>query len=113
MFYTKKFIYTNAAAPIQLFADNGLKKQYPIEKTETVSTIGAGDNFNAGFLYGLLLNGITHSQLEEGLGEAQWDSIVEQGTKFSAEVCRSLYNYVSPEFGAAKKKEYRTNVLTP
>lgn len=105
MFYTKIFIYTNAALPIQLFADNGLKKQYPINKTETVSTIGAGDNFNAGFLYGLLLNGITRSQLEVGLSESQWDSIVEQGTKFSAEVCRSLYNYVSPEFGAARKEE--------
>jgi fructokinase len=70
-----------------------------------VSTIGAGDNFNAGFLYGLLLNGITRSQLEEGLSESQWDSIVEQGTKFSAEVCRSLYNYVSPEFGAEQKKK--------
>jgi fructokinase len=105
MFYTKKFIYTNAALPIQLFADNGLKKQYPVDKTETVSTIGAGDNFNAGFLYGLLLNGITRSQLEEGLSESQWDSIVEQGTKFSAEVCRSLFNYVSPEFGAARKEE--------
>lgn len=94
MFYTKKFIYTNASAPIQLFADNGLKKQYPIDKMDTVSTIGAGDNFNAGFLYGMLTNGITRSQLTEGLSEGQWDSIVEQGKKFSAEVCRSLYNYV-------------------
>ena len=110
MFYTKKFIYTNAALPIQLFADNGLKKQYPINKTETVSTIGAGDNFNAGFLYGLLLNGITRSQLEAGLSESQWDSIVEQGTKFSAEVCRSLYNYVSPEFGAARKEELEQSI---
>ena len=110
MFYTKKFIYTNAALPIQLFADNGLKKQYPVNKTETVSTIGAGDNFNAGFLYGLLLNGITRSQLEAGLSESQWDSIVEQGTKFSAEVCRSLYNYVSPEFGAARKEELEQSI---
>ena len=110
MFYTKKFIYTNAASPIQLFADNGLKKEYPIVETETVSTIGAGDNFNAGFLYGLLLNGITRSQLEEGLSETQWDSIVEQGTKFSAEVCRSLYNYVSPEFGAARKEELEQSI---
>jgi fructokinase len=110
MFYTKKFIYTNAANPIQLFADNGLKKQYPIDKTETVSTIGAGDNFNAGFLYGMLLNGITRSQLEQGLSEEQWDSIVEQGKAFSAEVCRSLYNYVSPEFGVARKKELEASI---
>ena len=103
-FYTKKFIYTHAADPIQLFADGGFSKQYPVQPTETVSTIGAGDNFNAGFLYGLLHGGITHQQLEQGLSEAQWDAIVRQGQEFAAEVCRSLYNYVSPEFGEGKKR---------
>ena len=105
MFYTKKFICTQAAEPSQLFADNGLRKQYPVAETETVSTIGAGDNFNAGFLFGLLVNNIRRTDLEMGLTEEQWDKIVEMGQKFSAEVCRSLYNYISPEFGAERKKE--------
>ena len=103
MFYTKKFIYTRAAEPIELRADGGLKKQYPIEKTETVSTIGAGDNFNAGLLYGIIRHGITRRDMEQGLTEAQWDSIISEGMAFSAEVCRSIYNYVSPEFGARKR----------
>lgn len=103
MFYTKKFIYTHAAEPIELRADGGLKKQYPIEKTETVSTIGAGDNFNAGLLYGIIRYGITRRDIEQGLTEAQWDSIISEGKAFSAEVCRSIYNYVSPEFGAMKR----------
>ena len=105
MFYTKKFICTHAADPIQLFADNGLRKQYPVAETETVSTIGAGDNFNAGFLFGLLVNNITRTDLEIGLTEEQWDKIVTMGQLFSAEACRSLYNYVSPEFGAEQKKK--------
>ena len=105
MFYTKKFICTQAAEPIQLFADNGQRRQYPVAKTATVSTIGAGDNFNAGFLFGLLVNNITRTDLEIGLTEEQWDKVVEMGQNFSAEVCRSLYNYVSPEFGAERKKE--------
>ena len=105
MFYTKKFICTHAADPIQLFADNGLRKQYPVAETETVSTIGAGDNFNAGFLFGLLVNNIRRTDLEMGLTEEQWDKVVEMGQNFSAEVCRSLYNYISPEFGAERKKE--------
>ena len=103
MFYTKKFIYTRAAEPIELRADGGLKKQYTIEKTETVSTIGAGDNFNAGLLYGIIRHGITRRDIEQGLTEAQWDSIISEGKAFSAEVCRSIYNYVSPEFGAMKR----------
>ena len=104
-FYTKKFIYTRAAEPVELFADNGLHKQYPIKPTETVSTIGAGDNFNAGFLYGLIRHRITRSDIECGLTEQQWDAAIESGLSFSAEACRSLYNYVSPEFGAARQKE--------
>ena len=105
MFYTKKFIYTRAAEPVELRADGGLKKQYPVAKTETVSTIGAGDNFNAGFLYGLIRYGITRQDIERGLTEQQWDNVIGEGQAFSAEVCSSLYNYVSTDFGARKQKE--------
>jgi fructokinase len=97
-FYTKKFICTRAAEPIELRADGGLKKQYPVQNTETVSTIGAGDNFNAGLIYGLIEEGITRYDMERGLTERQWDSIIRYGQLFSAEVCRSLYNYVPTDF---------------
>ncbi len=103
-FYTKKFIYTQASNPIELRAENGLSKQYPITPIDTVSTIGAGDNFNAGLIYGMILNDITRDNLEHGLTEAQWDSIIQCGQDFSAEACRSLFNYVSKEFGAERKK---------
>ena len=46
-FYCKKFIYTSGAKPVHLYADGGFRKSYPVIDTETVSTIGAGDNFNA------------------------------------------------------------------
>ena len=48
---------------------------------------------------------ITRNDVERGLTEQQWDAAIESGLSFSAEVCRSLYNYVSPEFGAARQKE--------
>ena len=47
-FYCKKFICTQGADPVEVRAENGFAKSYPSEKTRTVSTIGAGDNFNAG-----------------------------------------------------------------
>ena len=68
-FYCKKFIYTNGEHPVTLRAENGFQKTYPVTKTETVSTIGAGDNFNAGFIFGLLKYGITRRHIEEGLTE--------------------------------------------
>lgn len=108
MFYTKKFIYTQAAQPIVVYGDGGFKKQYAVEPTTTVSTIGAGDNFNAGFLFGLLKEGITRSDIEGGLSEQQWDSIISSGQQFSAEVCHSLHNYVSPQFGHQRRSELQS-----
>ena len=103
MFYTKKFIYTQAAQPVELRADGGLKKQYPVEPIETVSTVGAGDNFNAGFIYGLIRYGITRREIESGLQEEQWDEVMRCAQQFSKETCKSLYNYISREFGEEMK----------
>lgn len=103
-FYTKNFIYTHAADPIELRAA-GLSKQYPISPIKTVSTIGAGDNFNAGFLFGLIKQRISRQDILRGLTEQQWDSIILSGQQFSAEVCQSLHNYVSPDFAAKRKQE--------
>ncbi len=107
-FYTKKFIYTQASAPIELRADGGLSKQYPISPIDTVSTIGAGDNFNAGLIYGMILNNITRSHIQQGLTEGQWDHIIQCGQEFSAEACHSLFNYVSTTFGDERKKQLET-----
>lgn len=104
-FYTKKFIYTHGADAIHFFAENAFHKEYPVAPMETVSTIGAGDNFNAGFLFGLIKNNITRNDLESGLSEEQWDAIINTAQQFSAEACKSLNNYVSKEFGAQRRQE--------
>jgi fructokinase len=99
-FYTRNFICTRGAQPVELRADGGLKKQYPVETSgETVSTIGAGDNFNAGFAYGLIKHNIRRADIEQGLSEEQWDQVIGCAQQFSANVCKSINNYVSPEFG--------------
>lgn len=99
-FYTKRFICTQGARPVELRAENGLKKSYEVKSNgDTVSTIGAGDNFNAGFAYGLIRYGITREQIEQGLSEQQWNQLISCAQQFSAEVCRSINNSVSLEFG--------------
>ena len=103
-FYTKKFIYTRSADPVEVRGDSGFSKQYPVLPTETVSTIGAGDNFNAGFIYGLIKNGITRQHIDQGLTESQWDALVSSALDFSAECCRDIYNYVSEEYGEKMRK---------
>jgi fructokinase len=99
-FYTKKFIYTRGAEPIEVRAEGGFAKQYPVQtQGQVVSTIGAGDNFNAGFVYGLIRNDITRADMDAGLTEGQWDKLVDCGLRFSANVCSSMDNYISKEFG--------------
>jgi len=98
-FYTKKFIYTQGSNPIEVRAENGFAKHYAVKDVEkVVSTIGAGDNFNAGFIFGMMKNGITHEMIRQGLSEQQWDSMIDYGMQFSKDVCQSIYNYISPEF---------------
>lgn len=105
-FYCKKFIYTNGAKPVVLRADGSFYKEYPVLATDTVSTIGAGDNFNAGFIYGLLKYNITRDTIERGLTLEQWDHVMHCALMFSSECCKSIYNYISPEFGEKMKEEF-------
>ena len=97
-FYTKKFIYTRSSQPVELRADGGFATQYPVAPTETVSTVGAGDNFNAGFVYGLIKYGITRNDIEAGLSEEQWDQLMACAQAFSANCCKSLNNSIDADF---------------
>jgi fructokinase len=105
-FYCKNFIYTQGAQPIEFRAQGGLAKQYPVAATQTVSTIGAGDNFNAGFVYGLLKYGVTRDMLHEGVDVAIWDKVIAEAQQFAANVCGSINNSVDTAFGERKKTEY-------
>jgi len=98
-FYCKKFICTCGREPLVVRAEDGFRKEYAVTPTDVVSTIGAGDNFNAGFVFGLLKQGITSSMVTDGLTEEQWDRLINSAQLFSAECCRSINNSVSPEFG--------------
>lgn len=102
-FYCKRFICTQGRDTVELRAENGYRRSYEVPDTPTVSTIGAGDNFNAGFIYGLVKHGITRQQIEHGLSPEQWDRLIASAQEFSAECCKSLFNYVSKEFGEQKK----------
>ncbi len=107
--HCRNFIYTKSVEPIEVRsllataapeAGNIFKKSYPVAPVETVSTIGAGDSFNAGFIYGL-------SKLAPEpylrLAETQWDSLIAIAQAFSANCCTSMYNYVTKDFAKSLK----------
>ena len=100
-FYCKNMLCTDADGDIQLITPT-VQKRYQVQKIPTVSTIGAGDNFNAGIVYGLMRQNVGRDALET-LPESIWDSIIQTGKDFAAEVCQSVNNSISPEFA----KKYR------
>ena len=104
-FYCKNFICTGGAEPLELRAQGDIGKQYAIAETKTVSTIGAGDNFNAGFVYGLVKYGITRKMLDEGVAEVLWDQVIAEAQQFSANVCQSIHNSVDLTFAEKKNQE--------
>lgn len=98
------FICTNGSEATVVFVPtlHGYKLlQIPVPHLDTVvSTIGAGDNFNAGFLYGLVQKGWTKRELSaeaDNPGSAL-EQIILQAQRFSAHVCQRMDNYVEASF---------------
>ena len=102
-FYCKKFIYTDGAGPVSLHGDGGLVKTYPVAAADTVSTIGAGDNFNAGLVYGMMKYGVTRDVIDGAIPEQTWDNIISCALAFSANCCKSIDNSIDKDFGKAMK----------
>ncbi|MCX6302264.1 MAG: PfkB family carbohydrate kinase [Bacteroidia bacterium] len=76
--------------------------RFPVKKIKAVSTIGAGDNFNAGMIKAVYRNHITRDQLVK-IGEEEWSKIVASGVDFASDVCMSYENYISQEFARKVK----------
>jgi fructokinase len=76
--------------------------RFPVNKITPVSTIGAGDNFNAGMIAALYWNGIKRTQLAS-MGEEGWSKVISTGVSFATDVCMSYENYISEEFAAGIK----------
>ncbi len=77
----------------------GVADTYEVPPITPVSTIGAGDTFNAGLIYGLVTRNIDKSNLKSMSGE-QRAAIVENAIRFAGHVCMSYDNCISPEFAA-------------
>jgi len=76
--------------------------RFSVKAIKPVSTIGAGDNFNAGMMAAIYKNQITSDQLDK-MGEEGWSKVVSMGVDFATNVCLSYENYISEEFAKELK----------
>lgn len=95
-FHCANMLSTDAGGAVRVLTPS-VQQSYEVEHIETVSTIGAGDNFNAGIIYGLCRYGIRRSDLAT-LTKEQWQRIVGHGIDLACEVCQTLQNSVSKEW---------------
>lgn len=91
--YCDTFILTDGARLIRVYTPASCET-YPVEKIETVSTVGAGDNFNAGYIYAML-QGATNQA--ERIAMAQ---------RWSQDVCRQIGNNISDALVQQIRKNY-------
>ena len=82
--YCRKLILTDGARSIRVYTPD-VCETYPVQPIETVSTVGAGDNFNAGYIYALM----------KGLQDEA--SRIDMAQRWSQDVCRQIGNNISDE----------------
>jgi len=102
--FCKILIITKGVKPLEIFTPL-LHKTYSIPAIDPVSTIGAGDNFNAGFIYGLSTSGIEAANIA-GISENELDRLVGCGLAFASETCLSAENYISRNFDPGLWRNY-------
>ena len=77
-------ILTDGAQSIRVYTPKGCES-YPVAKIPTVSTVGAGDNFNAGYIYAKL----------RGIDDQS--SRIAMAQRWSQDVCQQIGNNISDE----------------
>lgn len=97
--YCNNFIYTAGAGHIIVFSDGQRLafKADDIPAEKIVSTVGAGDNFNAGFLCELIRSELNNRDIGQ-LTESQWSSLVQTAIHFASAVCQSTENNIPVNF---------------
>lgn len=86
----KTLILTDGAQAIRVYTPDGCET-FPVQAIETVSTVGAGDNFNAGYIYATMQ------------GTSNQAARIAMAQRWSQDVCRQIGNNISDELVAAIK----------
>jgi fructokinase len=85
--FCSTLILTDGARSIRIFTPDSCET-YPVQAIETVSTVGAGDNFNAGYIYAMM----------QGMDDQA--SRIAMAQRWSQDVCRQIGNNISDELVA-------------
>ncbi|HKK81845.1 MAG TPA: carbohydrate kinase [Prolixibacteraceae bacterium] len=92
----KVLIVTSGSKQVEIRTRN-ISFSFPVKPVKTVSSIGAGDNFTAGLVFGFYKKDIRTLNIDE-VDENAWHEILQFATDFAAQVCCSEGNYISKKY---------------
>jgi len=92
---SKAVIITRSKEGVDLMTSS-IKLHANVPAIRPVSTIGAGDAFNAGVVYGLVHQSLTGNRSKK-IDEKTWMELINYGIIFATDVCQSYDNYISKE----------------
>lgn len=87
------FICTAGAKQIVVCTPNTVYEFQAPPIEDVVSTVGAGDSFNAGFACALIWENIMLEDLPN-LKQEDWKRLIETACQFAGQTCRSTENYI-------------------
>ena len=91
-------IYTAGSHGVSVFTES-YQEHFPVRKIQPVSTIGAGDTFNAGLIAAFMRDGIYASDIKL-LKEKEWKKIIPTAVDFATEACLAYENYIGLAFAS-------------
>jgi len=94
-------LYTASTKGVFLISEK-FSESFCVKKIEPKSTIGAGDNFNAGVVYSLIKKDIRYKDIPN-ISLDVWNEIIETAVEFASHVCEIYDNYISVEFAEKYK----------
>jgi fructokinase len=103
--YCEGMIYTANASEISVRTPS-FNGKFTVKKITPVSTIGAGDNFNAGLIASFYAKGIKAADLSN-LGMEEWKEIISSAIDFAGNVCMSYDNYIDLAFASRYRSASR------
>lgn len=94
-------LYTSSTKGVYLKTPQ-MSQKFAVKKIVAKSTIGAGDNFNAGIVYTIFKKHIKFKHIAM-MDIEDWQDIIETAVEFASHVCENYDNYLSDEFAAGYK----------
>jgi fructokinase len=88
-----QFLYISRGSKDLILITPEFTTFYEVPAIKPVSTIGAGDNLNAGIIFGLIAENASKNSISE-LSRQSWDNISHYGLEFAKASCLSYENYV-------------------